>query len=31
MTAVAWYNSPECQATLADRGQGLDCRFRLLG
>lgn len=30
-TALAWYNSAEYQATFADRDQGLDCRFRLLG
>jgi uncharacterized protein (DUF1330 family) len=30
-TALRWYNSPEYQATFADRDQGLDVRFRLLG
>lgn len=29
--ALAWYNSPDYQATLADRALGLDCRFQLLG
>ena len=30
-TAVAWYNSPEYQATWADRSAGMECRFRLIG
>ena len=30
-TALAWYNSPGYQATLADRAIALDCRFRLIG
>jgi uncharacterized protein (DUF1330 family) len=30
-TATAWYNSPAYQATLGDRAQGIDCRFRLFG
>jgi len=29
--ASAWYNSPEYQATFAERALGIDCRFRLLG
>ena len=29
--ALAWYNAPAYQATFADRAQGIDCRFRLLG
>jgi uncharacterized protein (DUF1330 family) len=29
--ATAWYNSPDYQATFADRAQGIDCRFQLLG
>ena len=28
--ALAWYNSPDYQALLADRALALDCRFRLL-
>ena len=30
-TAVAWYNSPDYQATFADRALGIDCRFQLIG
>jgi uncharacterized protein (DUF1330 family) len=30
-TALNWYNSPEYQALIDDRTQGMDCRFRLLG
>lgn len=30
-TATAWYNSPGYQATFADRAEGIDCRFRLIG
>lgn len=30
-TAIAWYNSPEYQATLADRSAAMACRFRLIG
>ncbi len=30
-TAIAWYNSPEYQATFGDRATGIDCRFRLIG
>jgi uncharacterized protein (DUF1330 family) len=30
-TALAWYHSPEYQAALGDRAQGIDCRFRLIG
>lgn len=29
--ALAWYGSPEYQATLVDREAGLRCRFRLIG
>ena len=30
-SAVAWYNSTDYQATLADRALGIDCRFQLIG
>lgn len=30
-TALAWYNSPDYQALIADRTAGIDCRFRILG
>ena len=29
--ALGWYNSPGYQATLSDRAEGIECRFRLLG
>ena len=29
--ALAWYNSPAYQATLADREAGMESRFRLIG
>ena len=28
--ALAWYHSPEYQAIIALRTEGMDCRFRLL-
>lgn len=30
-TAIAWYNSPEYQATWTDRSVAMNCRFRLIG
>ena len=29
--ALAWYNSPEYQATLTERALALNCRFQLIG
>lgn len=29
--AIAWYESPEYQATISDRDAGMICRFHLIG
>lgn len=29
--ALSWYNSPEYQAIIADRDEGMNCRFHLIG